>query len=151
MENKKNYLEFESSESYKQQIDVWYRSYNISREKLNLFHDFVTSVHDMIDSTFLGSDVMDKEVDQKNHFTWVWDRVIENFTKEKIYFKNRGIHYEYFWNFYLEAYYYVEIDGDITKIPEYFVKIFDFDHKKSSSELEILTEIYKILDQNLKK
>ena len=42
-------------------------------------------------------------------------------------------------------------DNNITKIPEYFLKLFDFEHRKSRSELDILTEIYKILDQNLKK
>lgn len=151
MENKESYLEFISSESYRQQIDIWYKAYNISREKLNLFYDFVASVHDTIDETFLGPDVMDEEVNQRSHFTWAWDKVIENFSKEKIYIKDRGAHYEYFWNFYLEAYYYVQIDGNITKIPEYFLKLFDFEHRKSRSELDVLTEIYKILDQNLKK
>lgn len=151
MENKESYLEFISSESYRQQIDIWYKAYNISREKLNLFYDFVASVHDMIDETFLGPDVMDEEENQRNHFTWAWDKVIENLSKEKIYIKDRGAHYEYFWNFYLEAYYYVQIDGSITKIPEYFLKLFDFEHRKSRSELDVLTEIYKILDQNLKK
>jgi hypothetical protein len=105
----------------------------------------------MIDDTYLGPDVMDEEENQKNHFTWSWDKVIDGLSKEKIYLKNRGAHYEYFWNFYLEAYYYVHMDGNTTKIPEYFLRLFDFEHKKSKSELDILTEIYKILDQNLKK
>jgi hypothetical protein len=43
------------------------------------------------------------------------------------------------------------MDGSITKIPDYFLKLFDFEHRKSRSELDVLTEIYKILDQNLKK
>ena len=76
---------------------------------------------------------------------------MDNFSKERISFKERGNYYEYFWNFYLEAYYYVQMDNNITKIPEYFLKLFDFEHRKSRSELDILTEIYKILDQNLKK
>jgi hypothetical protein len=105
----------------------------------------------MVDDTFLGSDVMGDEENQKNHFSWAWDKVIESLSKEKIYIKNRGVHYEYFWNFYLEAYYYAQIDGYDSKIPDYFLKLFDFEHRKSKSELEILTEIYKILDQNLRK
>jgi hypothetical protein len=151
MENKESYLGFISSENYRQKIDIWYRAQNISREKLTLFHDFVASVHDMVDDTFLGSDVMGDEENQKNHFSWAWDKVIESLSKEKIYIKNRGVHYEYFWNFYLEAYYYAQIDGYDSKIPDYFLKLFDFEHRKSKSELEILTEIYKILDQNLRK
>lgn len=151
MENLENYLEFVSSESYRQQIDIWYKAHNISREKINLFHDFVISIHEIIEETYLGSDVMEMEQDQKNHFNWVWDKVINNFTKEKIFFKDRGVHHDYFWNFYLEAYYYVKLDEGESKILEYYNKLFNFDNVKSRSELDILTEVYKILDQNLKK
>lgn len=151
MEDKESYLEFISFENYKQEIDIWYKSHNISREKLNLFHDFVASIYDTVDSTFLGLDVMYEGGNQKNHFTWAWDKVIEELSKEKIYIKNRGPHYEYFWNFYMETYYYSQINGHDSKIPNYFLKLFDFEHIKSKSELEILTIIYKILNQNFKK
>ena len=149
--NKEGYLEFISSESYKHQIDIWYRAYNISREKTELFYDFINSIFFLIEETYLGEDVMDLELNQKNHFTWCWDKTIENFNKEKIFFKERGIHYEYFWNFFLEAYYINKQEGGIIRINEYFYKLFDFQHKKTRSELDMLTEIYKLLDQNLKK
>ena len=100
MENRENYLEFVSSESYKHQIDIWHRAYNISREKTELFHDFLVSLYELVEETFLGADVTEYEEDQKNHFTWCWDKTIENFSKEKIFFKERGNYYEYFWNFF---------------------------------------------------
>lgn len=149
--NKEGYLEFISSESYKHQIDIWYRAYNISREKTELFYDFINSIFFLIEETYLGEDVMDLELNQKSHFTWCWDKTIENFNKEKIFFKERGIHYEYFWNFFLEAYYINKQEDGIIRINEYFYKLFDFQHKKTRSELDMLTEIYKLLDQNLKK
>ena len=151
MENKESYLEFVSSESYKFQIDVWYKAYNISREKTNLFYDFLVSLFDLIEETYLGVDVLQMEEDQKNHFIWCWDKTIENFNKEKIYFKERGNHYEYLWNFFLEAYYYTKIEGVTIRISEYFYKLFSFEHRKSRSELDMLTEIYKMFEQNLKK
>lgn len=151
MENKESYLEFVSSESYKFQIDVWYKAYNISREKTNLFYDFLVSLFDLIEETYLGVDVLQMEEDQKNHFIWCWDKTIENFKKEKIFFKERGNHYEYLWNFFLEAYYYTKIEGVTIRISEYFYKLFSFEHRKSRSELDMLTEIYKMFEQNLKK
>lgn len=151
MENKEGYLQFISSESYKHQIDIWYRAYNISREKTELFYDFLASLHDLIDETYLGPEVFELENDQRNHFTWCWDKNVDNFNKEKIYFKERGSHYEYFWNFFLEAFYFTHLDGEPVRINEYFFKLFDFKHKKSRSELDMLTEIYKLLEQNLKK
>ena len=151
MENKEGYLEFIASESYKQQIDIWYRAYNISREKTELFYDFLSSLYELMEETYLGADVMDNEADQKNHFTWCWDKVTKSFELERIYFKDRGQTYDYFWNFFLEAFYYNKIDENINRIKEYFYILFDFEHKKSRSELDMLTEIYKLLDQNLKK
>lgn len=151
MEHKEGYLEFITSENYKQQIDVWFRAYNISREKTELFYDFVISLHDLIKETYLGDDVMDNETDQKSHFTWCWDKVIDNFSQEKIYFKERGSAYEYFWNFFLEAFYYTQIDGNVMRIKEYFYILFHFEQRKTRSELDMLNEIYKLLDQNLKK
>lgn len=151
MENKEGYLEFVSSESYKHQLDIWYKAYNIGREKTELFHDFLLSIHEMVDGTFLGADVMTDEETHRTHFTWCWDKVLDNFTKEKINFKERGTHFEYFWNFYLEAYYYNQMDNEPVRILEYFTKLFDFRHRKSRSELDMFVEIYKLLEQNLKK
>jgi hypothetical protein len=151
MENKESYLEFVSSESYKHQIDIWYRAYNISREKIELFHDFLISLYDLLSETYLGNDVIETEEDQKNHFIWCWDKTIESFNKEKIYFKERGNFFEYFWNFFLEAYYYQQIDNKPVRITEYFDKLFKFKYRKTRSELDMLTEIYKLFDQNLKK
>jgi len=151
MENKEDYLGFISSENYKNQIDIWYRTYNISREKIELFHDFVVSLYSIIDETYLGPDILFTEVDQKNHFTWCWEQTIASFDKEKIYFKERGGCYEYFWNFFLEAYYFPQYLNEIVRIKEYFYKLFDFTYRKSRSELDMFTEIYKKFEQNLKK
>lgn len=151
MENREGYLEFIASESYKHQIDIWYKTYNISREKTELFYDFLLSLYGLIDQTYLGSDIIFEETSQKSHFMWCWDKTIINFEKEKIFFKSRGNHYDYFWNFFLEAYYYPQLDNRIIKITEYFSKLFNFQHKKTRSELDILTEVYKLLDQNLKR
>lgn len=151
MENKEGSLEFVSLENYKQQIDIWYRAYNISRERIELFHDFLASLYELVDQTYLGPELFDIEENQKNHFTWCWDKTIENFSKEKIYFKEKGNHYEYLWNFFLEAYYYNQLDGVKVRIKEYFIILFDFNYRKTRSELDMLTEIYKIFEQNLKK
>jgi len=151
MENKQDFAENVTSDNYSHQIDIWCRTYNISRERTELFYDFLISLYDLIEETYLGPDVLFYENDQRGHFTWCWDKIIESFNKEKIYFKPRGNHYEYFWNFFLEAYYFVQIDGDKLKIEEYFFKLFDLKYRKSRSELDIVTEIYKMLEQNLKK
>jgi len=151
MEKREEYSEFDITEKYKHQIDIWYRTYSINRDKIILFYDFLLSLHTLIDETFLGVDVLYKEIDQRGHFDWCWNKIIENFNKEKIFFKDKGNHYEYFWNFFFEAYYLSKIDEKESRISEYFYKLFDFRYVKSRSELDILTEVYKLFEQNLKK
>ena len=151
MENREGYLDFITSENYKNQIDIWYRAYNISREKTELFYDFLSSLYELIDETYLGSDVVYLEETQREHFTWCWDKIVDNFNREKIYFKDRGNYYEYFWNFFLEAFYFNKLDEKPIRIRDYFVTLFDFKHRTTRSELDMLTEIYKLFDQNLKK
>lgn len=144
-------MEQQSTDKYRHQIDIWYRAYNIHREKIELFYDFLTSLYDLIDDTFLGSDVLYNNTDQYNHFNWCWNKTLLSFSKEKIFFKEKGTHHEYFWNFFHEAYYLTKLEGENSKIESYFFKLFDFRHQKSRSELDMLTEVYKLLEQNLKK
>lgn len=151
MEKGDKFIETYDTDKYRNQIDIWYRVYNIHREKIELFYDFLNSLYDLIDETFLGEDILYKDIDQKNHFNWCWNKTLDNFSKERIYFNETGVHYNYFWNFFREAYYITKIENGTLRIKEYFSKLFDFKHKKSRSELDMLTEIYKLLDQNFKK
>lgn len=151
MENKERNLEFFTSDHYKYQLDIWYKAHNISHEKIELFRDFLFGLYETIEQTYLGADVTVLDIDQKNHFTWCWNKIIELFDKERIYFKDKGIHYEYFWGFFQEAYYVNHINENPIKITQYFDIIFDFNHKKTRAEMDVLTEIYKLLNENLKK
>lgn len=151
MEKKEGYLEFIASENFKNQVEVWYKAYNITREKIDLFRDFIVGLHELIDETYLGPDVLFEEKEQKNHFTWCWNKTISNFEKEGILFKEVGGHYNYFWAFFYEAFYLNEVEFKPNRIKEYYYKLFSFNYKKTRSELDLLTEIYKILESNIKK
>lgn len=137
------------SDNYEKQTDVWYRAYDINNEKIILFHDFLDSLYDITERTYLGEDVMDEETPQRGHFTWCWDRTINNFKKERITFRDRGTHYEYFWILFKESFYNSIIDNEPVSLKSYFFRLFNTDHQKTRSELGVLTEIYKILEKNL--
>lgn len=149
MENNKIILN--TSESLKEEVDFFLRYNNLSREKINLFHDFVVSLDDIIETTYLGPDVLNDDNDIKGHYGWCWKKVVDGFNKERIFFKDNGAHFEYFWNFYYQAYYLKKINNEDTKIDGYYFKIFDLTHQKTEFEFEILLYIYKIFEQNLKK
>jgi hypothetical protein len=104
-----------------------------------------------MNETYLGADVLIDTVDQQNHFNWCWDKTLNNFEMESIHFKSSGGHYNYLWSFFHEAFYINELENRPNHITEYYNKLFSLDYKKTRSELDLLTEIYKIIEANLKK
>jgi hypothetical protein len=151
MRKQEGYLEFITSENYKNQVEVWYKAYNITREKIDLFRDFILSLYDLIEETYLGPDILFEDIEQMNHFNWCWRKTIENFQKENIPFKETGAHRNYFWAFFHEAFYQNEVEGKTNRIRDYYNKLFSFNYKKSRSELDLLTEVYKTMESNIKK
>jgi len=151
MDNKNGYIEIVTTESFKNQIDIWYKAYNITREKTELYYDFLITLLDIIEDTYLGSDFILTQENAKGHFTWCFDKLISNFDKERIHFKNRGTHFEYLWIFFYDAFYISTMENEKIRIRGYFKALFDMNCKKTRSELDMLTELYKLLDQNLKK
>lgn len=141
-------MEFKYFNTY-DKFDIWRKSNNIGREKLELFHDFVISLDTLIETTYLGSEVIDDDEKVREHFEWCWNRVIDNFDKEKIHFKRRGTHYSYFFSFFLKAFY----DKDLTysETREHFEGLFNIMSDKSDIHLELLLDLYKILELNFKK
>ena len=61
MEKRESYLQLIHSDSYKQQIDIWYKAHNISREKTELFYDFLMSLYNLLQETYLGPEVFELE------------------------------------------------------------------------------------------
>jgi hypothetical protein len=151
MKNNEGYIEFITSESYKNQLDIWFKVYNITYEKIELYYDFFISLLNLVDETYLGSDVLKNENDIQNHFAWCFNEVINQFEKEKIYFKPQGTHFEYLWLFLYDAYYMNKNEDRVTQITNFFDNFFDFSHRKTQLDLEMMTDMYKLLDQNLKK
>lgn len=133
------------------QTTIWLKANNIILEKTDLFYDFVFSLLGLVNTTYLGEDVTPLELDKINHFNWCWNRTIESFEKERIHFDKSGTHYDYFWAFFRDAFYYQEDKEEIIKIDEFFKTIFDLKTKKTRSELDMLGDLYKTLDRSLKK
>lgn len=149
MDNKKE--EHITFEIYKEQIDTLYRSHNIIRKKAELYYDFILSLLNIIDETYLGSDVITSAEDMVNHFSWCFNKVVSNFEKEKIYFNTKDTHYDYLWVFFYKAYYTCNTENKTQILAEYFRVLFSYNIIKTPQELESFIDLYKIFDQNLKK
>jgi len=130
-------------------LGVWVKACNINSEKSELFFDFTNALCDLIFTTFLGKDVITNDYDKQGHFDWCWDKLLDNFKEENITFKSRGRHYDYFWNFYYESFYITNDKDTCLKVRDFFSKLLILHLPKTKSELDIFSEIYIILDNNL--
>lgn len=151
MDKEQGYVEFINSDSYKTHLDLWYKVHNITREKTELYCDFLITLLEFIEDTYLGDDVIKKEDDIISHFTWCFNQTISLFEKERIYFKQRGNHYEFFKLFFIGAFYNSTNPNAGQVIREYFEILFGYQAKKAQIDIDMFTEMYHFLDQNLKK
>lgn len=131
-------------------LDMWFKANDIVQEKSELFFYFIKSLYILVDKTYLGSDVIKNE-ESKNHFNWCWNKVINDLEKENIKFSKEGPHFDYFWNFFLESFYTNDNTLVIDKVDKFFSTLFVINDPKTKSELDIYTELYKTLDNNLIK
>ena len=139
-------------------VDVWFRINNIIIEKLELYSDFFHSLNNIISETYLGFTVESNETkitlndeDNDKHFNWCWNKVLSNFDKENIKFKYNGEHLDYFKSFYIENFYSQKEKDSRHMINVYLIELFDVKKPFTKSDLDMLSTVYKILDNNLKK
>ena len=154
MENFFNYI---SKPLLPEDVDVWFRVNNIIPEKLELYSDFTHSLNNLINSTYLGeNDVNETKIvlsedDDRNHFEWCWNKLIDNFNKETIIFDNRGEHFDYFKSFFGETFYNQKDIKVKLSIGFFFTDLFNNEKSFTKSDLDMVTTIYKLLDKHLNR
>ena len=155
MENFFNYI---SKPVHPDDVQVWLNINNIIPEKVDLYSDFTSSLYGLILNTYLGEDdnsnesnIKLTEEDNTKHFDWCWKKTIENFTKENIKFYSKGEHYDHFKSFFDEVYYNQKEQKVKDQIGVFFEDLFDLKKPFTKSDIDMLTDLYKSLDKNLKK
>lgn len=137
-------------------IEAWYLANNIIPEYTELFRDFCMSFLNLLNDTYLGdidgdndTTIKMSEEQNRNHFKWCWDKTINNFDKENIKFIFEDKDYLFFENFFYEIFYNQENEKIKTAIDNFFVQLFDDGYRKTKSDIEIFTDIYKKLERSL--
>ena len=155
MENFFNYI---SKPVHPDDVQVWLNINNIIPEKVELYSDFTSSLYKLILNTYLGEEDNTKESnlklteeDNTKHFDWCWKKTIEGFTKENIKFYSKGEHYDHFKSFFDEVYYNQKEQKVKDQIGVFFEDLFDLKKPFTKSDIDMLTDLYKSLDKNLKK
>lgn len=139
------------------QIDKFLSSNNINLQKTELFLDIFSSLHKIIEDTYLGAhgnassqndvDYTDEDID--NHFEWCWNKMISNFNKEGVYISKDGEHKEYLKVFFYDSFYNQKDPGVRESITFFFDTIFNLDKIQTGADLEILNEMYSMMDKHI--
>ena len=137
----------------KDEIIIWFNVHNMTYEKIELCGDFFKSLNQIIMDTYLGDSTSETKIslsydDNLSHFEWCWNKVIENFKRENIIIKSDGDHKDYFQSFFMDTFY-NQTESSLKKsIPKFLNEIFDVGITYSKSDLDLLTELYKLIEKN---
>ena len=144
-----DFIEYISKNMEREDLILLYKINNITKERVDLSYDFTYSLNDLIFKTYMGDDITVGD-DKDKHFSWCWDKVLESFKKEGIYFLSTKELYNYFLTFYQESFYEEKnktlLSGD--KINSFWESLFSFNKVKTMSEYESLLELYKIFNKS---
>ena len=137
----------------KDEIIIWFNIHNMTYEKIELYGDVFKSLNHIILDTYLGDDISETKItlsdeDKESHFDWCWKKVIDDFRRENIIIKYDGGHKDYFKSFYMETFCNQNEVRIKNSIPKFLSDIFDVTMTYSKSDLDLLTELYKLIEKN---
>lgn len=135
-------------------VDTWFRAHNMIPERIDLYGEIFKSLSLVVIDTYLGDEVTETKVvlDQQdviNHFEWCWNKLIMDYEKENIIIDSDGDHKDYLSSFFLDSFYSQKEKNIRDAIPEFIDELFNLDKPFAKSDLDILTEIYKLLNKNV--
>jgi hypothetical protein len=149
-----NFVKWISMPIPKEDVLVWFNIHNINYEKIELYGDIFKSLNFIIIDTYLGDEKSETKIimsneDNDSHFNWCWNKLLENFRKENIHIKHGGKHKDYFKSFFDDSFYYQKEENIKNVISHFINEVFDIEKPFSKSDLDILTELYKLLEKNI--
>jgi len=156
--NMGNFFDWLAKPMEKEDIVAWYLANNIIPEYTELFRDFCFSFYGLIKMTYLGEGDIElletkigmTEQQKKEHFVWCLNKTIENFKKENIEFDINKNDVLFFENFFFDTFYNQNDKKIKETVDKFFNHMFDLETPKSKSDVEIFTEIYKMLERSVK-
>jgi hypothetical protein len=140
------------------EVVTWFNVHNMIYEKIELYGDIFKSLNYVITDTYMGDSngdspetkiVLSPE-DKQSHFDWCWGKMVENFHKENITITIDGEHKDYLKSFYMDTFYHQTQKNVKDSVPVFLNEIFNMSKPFSKSDLDMITEIYKMMEKNVK-
>jgi len=144
-----NFLVYMNMPLAEEEINLIYRANNVTYERCYLYYDFLTSFFTLVKETYLGEEYINGE-QEKNHFNWCLNKVIEDFKKEDINFKIKDDFKDLCFT-YVKEIFYEETDKEIhgDRMIKFWHHIFKYEGIKTKSDMDAFIQMYRILDSSL--
>ena len=150
-----NFFNWVSKPVPKEEVVIWFNINNMNYEKVELYGDFFKSLNAKVIDTYFEEEHFETKINlsdenKKEHFEWCWIKTVEDFNKENILFNIDGEHKNYFEKFFFDTFYNQNQKNIKEAIPSFLDEVFDLNKPCTKSDLEIITEIYKLMEKNIK-
>lgn len=154
MNSMENFFNWMSKPIPKDEVIIWFNVHNMNYERIELYGDIFKSLNYIIIDTYMGDETKETKIslsqeDKESHFQWCWNKMVEDFRKENIIIKHGGEHKEYFKSFFFDTFYNQPEKNVKNAIPNFLVEVFDVEKPFSKPDLDILTELYKLMEKNI--
>jgi Skp family chaperone for outer membrane proteins len=92
------------------------------------------------------SELWQQELDQRQA---AMDKMVKDFERENVNIKFNGDHKEYFQSFFMDSFYNQRENKIKESISRFLNEIFDVNMVYSRPDLDLLTELYKLMEKNM--
>lgn len=157
MTSMENFFNWMSKPIPDDEVVIWFNVHNMYYERIELYGDIFKSLSYIIMDTYMGNSfdgssetrIQLSQEDKSLHFEWCWNKVLENFKKENIMITPKGEHKDYLESFYMDTFYNQPENGIKESIPVFLDEIFDIFKPFTKSDLDMITELYKVMEKNV--
>ena len=149
-----NFFDWMAKPIPKDEVIIWFNVHNMIYEKIELYGDIFKSLNTIIVDTYLGDSNSETKINLSNddkisHFDWCWKKMVKDFEKENVNIKFKGDHKEYFQSFFMDSFYNQRENKIKESISRFLNEIFDTNMVYSKPDLDLLTELYKLMEKNM--
>jgi hypothetical protein len=130
------------------------QKYIIVKDRVEIFKDFTLNLLNHIHYYYLDKESLSSDQDIRNHYSWCFNKVCEEFKKEEIDFSKNKELKEYFYDYYYHQFYKIDKNNmnqntSLEYYERFWRNIFEIDKQKNKNLLNILIEIYTIYDNSI--
>lgn len=130
------------------------QKYIIVKDRVEIYKDFTLNLLYYIIDFYLDKETLSADQDIRNHFTWCYRKVCDEFKQEGLDFSTNDTLKEYFYQFYYHQFYKLNTeesnhDASQAFYEKFWKNIFEIDKQKNKNVINTLIEVYNVFDKSV--